>query len=181
MEYVKKQFNITEEAILNNEYDAFDLIDPVWWSVSIYDGLEQYESDLTAFTKEQRLVFAVIWYDSEVNNGGHDQFFFNSTGIVWKDALEGLKAISANERAKNFQEVIDKWDGDIPFDRAERQEKLDKLTFIPETDDYIDLFGNNDSAYYRSDENLDELIMKYAKANVKAFVFNGEVDVPKGE
>ncbi len=181
MEYVKKQFNITEEAILNDEYDAFDLIDPVWWSVSIYDGLEKYESDLTTFTKEQRFVFAVIWYDSEVNNGGHDQFFFNSTGIVWKDALDGLKSIGAIERAENFQKVIDKWGGDIPFDRAERQKKLDEITFVPEKDDYINIFDGNDLIYYSCEDNLDELILKYAKANVKAFVFNGEVDVPKGE
>lgn len=178
MNYIKKQYNITEEGILNSEYEAFDLIDPLWWTVSIYDGLKQYESDLSAFTREQRLVFAVLWYDSEVNNGGHDQFFFNSTGIVWKDALDGLKSIGAEECAENLQKVIDKWGGSIPFDREERQEKLDGL-YDNEKDESIDIFDENDSFYYDSEDDLEELIVKYAKANPKAFVFSGEAEVPQ--
>jgi hypothetical protein len=66
--------------------DYFVVIEPVFWSVSIYDGLERYEEDLANFSAEQRLVFAYHWYLSEVNNGGHDQFYYNSSGIVWPDA-----------------------------------------------------------------------------------------------
>jgi hypothetical protein len=63
------------------------VIDPLWWSVSIHDGPKKYEADLGHFSYPQRYIFAIQWYVAEVNNGGHNQFFFNSTGIVWKDAL----------------------------------------------------------------------------------------------
>lgn len=51
------------------------------------DGPQRYEEDLTQFSKEQRLVLAYHWYLSEVNNGVHDQFYFNDLVRLFK--LEG--------------------------------------------------------------------------------------------
>ena len=88
MKMISKHFEITKEDILAGKYYPQSLIDPLWWSVSIYDGKEQYEKDLAPFTSSQRAIFAVQWYEAEVSNGGHDQFLCNSTGIVWEDALK---------------------------------------------------------------------------------------------
>jgi len=76
-------FTIGDREIQGDDY--FAVIEPVFLSVSIYDGPERYEEDLANFSTEQRLVLAYHWYLSEVNNGGHDQFYYNSTGIVWRD------------------------------------------------------------------------------------------------
>lgn len=178
MEYVKKHYNITVADILSDKYEPQKLIDPLWWSVSIYDGYERYERDLAPFTKAQRAVFAVMWYEAEVCNGGHDQFFSNSTGIVWQDALAGFGMIGAAECEKNLRDVIEKWGGSVPFDRAERNEMLEKMAYVPEEDDWIDLFGENDSVFYDNEESLEALIMSYAKAHAEQFVFSGEVEVP---
>lgn len=170
MQFKTKHYNITEAGIIGGKYDPMDLIEPLWWSVSIYDSYERYEEDLKPFTNSQRLVFAVMWYESEVCNGGHDQFLFNSTGIVWKDSLEGFELIGAEKCAENLRKVIEKCGGDIPFDRSNRQEMLDKLT--------NDAFRENDSTFYEYEDSLEELIMNYAKANAWEFVFNGTVQVP---
>lgn len=58
--YKKKKYSITEPDIIARKYEDIDLIEPLWDNVSIYDGLEKYESDLKPFTKEQRLIFAVL-------------------------------------------------------------------------------------------------------------------------
>ena len=84
MKMIRKHFEITKEDILAGKYYPQSLIDPLWWSVSIYDGKEQYEKDLAPFTSSQRVIFAVQWYEAEVSNGGHDQFLCNSTGIPWR-------------------------------------------------------------------------------------------------
>lgn len=178
MQFKTKHYNIIEADIISGKYEPMDLVEPLWWSVSIYDSHERYEADLAPFTKSQRLVFAVMWYESEVCNGGHDQFFFNSTGIVWKDALEGFELIGAEKCAENLRKVIEKCGGDVPFDRSKRQEMLDKLTYVPEDDDYNDIFRENDSVFYECEDGLEELIMNYAKANAGEFVFSGEVQVP---
>ncbi len=61
MKMIRKHFEITPEDILAGKYYPQSLIDPLWWSVSIYDGKEKYEKDLAPFTSSQRAIFAVQW------------------------------------------------------------------------------------------------------------------------
>jgi len=79
-----------------------------------------------------RIDFMVVNEDTpyfmEVNNGGHFQFFDNSTGIVWEDALNGLKEFGMEELADNFKKVVDLFGGNIPFDRELRWEAMDKMS-----------------------------------------------------
>ena len=106
---VKKHFIFTPEDIANGKYSVWDLMQPLWFTVSIYDGIDVYNENLRHFTQGQRRILALMWYDSEVSNGGHEQFFGNSTGIVWKDAIEGMHMIGAQKIAENFQKAIDDW------------------------------------------------------------------------
>lgn len=180
MEYVKRFFDFTEKDIADGKYYAADLIDPLWWSVSIYDDKEKYEADLAPFTPAQRKIFAVLWFDAEVNNGGMDQFLFNSTGIVWEDALAGFKLIGADKCAEILERVIEKCGGSIPFDREERQDMLERITADPDNEgESLDIFGDDDRAYYNVDEDLDELITDYVQTHAGEFVFRGEVEVPE--
>ena len=180
MKMVSKHFEITKEDILAGKYDPQSIIDPLWWCVSIYDGKEQYEKDLMPFTAAQRAVFAIQWYGAEVSNGGHDQFLFNSTGIVWEDALKGFELIGATKCAEILRDVINKCGGSIPFDREEREELLDKITINPDDEDKpIDLFEQNDSDFYEEDDELETIIMAYVQAHAEDFVFIGDVEVPE--
>lgn len=182
MEYKRVQYDITKEDILAGKYDdnTMKLIDPLWWKIDIYNGLKKYKDTSAEFTDAQIAVFAVIWLDCEVGNGGYEQFLSNSTGIVWKDALDGLKLIGADKCAETLQNVIEKCGGSIPFDRGERREMLDRILTDPDDEEmYIDLFGEDDDMYYDYNLEIDELIIKYAKDNPEEFVYKGEVDVPE--
>ena len=166
---VSKHFEYSEKDISEGKYDAWELIQPLWYNVSIYDGLEVYNKDLRSFTEAQRRFLALFWYDSEVCNGGHDQFFSNSTGIVWKDAIECMQMIGASECADNFQKAVDMFGGKIPFDRAERNAMLDILY----EDENFDDFHEIDSFYYE-EENINQLMNEYAKNHASEFVVNGD-------
>lgn len=179
MEMKTKKYNITEEDIISGKYNSDQILEPVWWSVSIYEGKEKYELDLAPFTPAQRMILALFWYYAEVCNGGHDQFLSNSTGIVWKDALAGFRLIGADECAEILENVVAKCGGDIPLDRQERNDLLEKITKDPENEDkYIDLFGEDDRKYYKICDSSYELIDEYIKAHPGEFVLSGEVDVP---
>ncbi len=171
-EIIKKHFCFNEKDIADGKFTAWNLIQPLWFSVSIYDGLEKYEEDLKQFTDGQRKIFALMWYGVEVCNGGHDQFFLNSTGIVWKDALEGLKMIGAVELANNLQKAVDLFGGHIPFDRGQRMEKLRKL----DEDENFDSFDEIDNLYYCYDEASLILMNEYVKKHPKDFVLDGKYD-----
>ncbi len=98
----------------DNVIDSGDIqaiIDPVWESTPTYKGEEMYRENLLKFSKPQQYVYAVWWFLSEVNNGGLYQFFANTTGIVWEDALNGLKDIGLIEIHQILKESIDRFGG----------------------------------------------------------------------
>jgi hypothetical protein len=164
-----KHFEFTEKEIAEGKYDPWDLIEPFWYKVSIYDGLDVYNQDMAGMTVAQRRFLALFWYDSEVCNGGHDQFFSNSTGIVWKDALEGMRMIGDDADADNFQKAIDLFGGDISFDRDERNDALDK---IYEKNGY-ECFEDINHGYYGGDK-FDKYMKEYVKSHPVDFVVNGD-------
>lgn len=162
---------VVDEQLINAK-DVQAVIEPLWWSVSIYDGQTQYEEDLKPFTKPQRYVFAIQWYIAEVNNGGHCQFYDNATGIVWEDALSGFEAIGAQKNADIVRASANRMGGSPSKDREERQEQLGGIA--PSLADMDDL----DRRYGESEADLMELLYAYIKENAKDFFFSGEVTVP---
>jgi hypothetical protein len=144
------------------ENDSFAVIDPVWNSVSIYDGLRKYNEDLSRFSEHQRLVLACHWYIAEVNNGGHHQFYSNSTGIVWADALHGFRAVGLPQVADILDESIIRMGGAPCFDRDERQRTLERLE--PNFDDL-------DKRFYALDGqvSIEASLTAYMRANSRAF------------
>jgi len=144
------------------------VIHPVWWTATIYDGPAAYEKSLQLFTRPQRQVFAMLWYKEEVDNGGHDQFYSNSTGIVWRDALEGFEAAEMPEVAANLRESANRLGGSPPLDRRERQALLDSKSA-----DFADL----DDKFYELDEavNIEDKLMAYIRSRPKDFYFSGQV------
>ena len=170
-EMINKHFDFNEKDISEGKYSAWELIQPLWYSVSIYDGLDVYNQNLKPFSDAQRKLLALFWYDSEVCNGGHDQFFFNSTGIVWKDAIEGMRMIGADQYADNFQKAVDMFGGSIPFDRGERIAAMDKLSENEEFDDFEEI-----DTFYYDDECMDieQLMNDYVKLHAADFVVKGD-------
>jgi hypothetical protein len=166
MERVTECVRIDDEVI--NQGDPYAIIDPVWWTANIYEGEQKYNESLAPFSQEQRYIFAVIWYIAEVNNGGHDQFYFNSTGIVWKDALAGFRELGIDEAVEIIQESAARMGGNPSLDRATRQEQLD--TYQPNFDDL-------DTRFYELEENvdIDEAMRRYILQHRSAFYFEGEV------
>lgn len=161
---------VDDEIIANG--DVYEIIDPVWWTVNIYDGVDAYESSLSAFSKPQRLVSAVIWYQSEVNNGGHDQFYYNSTGIVWRDALEAFRTVGLRRFEKVLSDSADRFSRPPSLGRDERNEQMD--SDAPEFDDL-------DSRFYALEDsvNLDAKLLAYIKRNRSEFHFDGNVNLPQ--
>jgi hypothetical protein len=166
----KKHVKIDDKVMETR--DPMKVIDPLWWTVSIYDSKEQYEKDLQPFSFHQRAVFALMWYMAEVNNGGHSQFYSNSTGIVWEDAMDGFELIGLMEGKEIIEESARRFGTRPSFDREERENALDKLD-----EDFDDL----DTRFYKLDStvNITEKIADYILKNKIGFYFEGDVEIPE--
>jgi len=148
--------------------DPKAVIHPVWWLATIYDGPIAYEKSLEPFSRPQRLLFGVRWYLKEVENGGHRQFFSNSTGIVWSDALSGLNELGIPRGANILRIAADRLGGSPSLDRAERNEQLESHQA-----DFDDL----DEAFWELQKkvNFDERMMTYIRAQPTEFYFSGTI------
>lgn len=150
------------------EGDVWTIIHPVWWRANIYEGPDEYERSLKQFSNEQRLIFALLWYMSEVKNGGHRQFYSNSTGIVWKDACRAFRAIDIKQGAEIILESANRLGGNPSLDRDQRCAQLDELA-----PDFSDL----DDRFYKlaRSMNIEQAAVALIRANPAAFHFSGPV------
>lgn len=162
---------VVDAALIAKTDDPMVVIDPVWWTADFYSDIAKYEASLAQFSLPQRYVWAVLWYDSEVCNGGHSQFYSNSTGMIWRDALAGLMAVPLSEGFDILNESVRRMGGSPSFDLTERNIQLDAMN---------DSFDDLDDRYYRfiREIRLDQRLMAYIRMRADDFFFAGEVLKP---
>ncbi len=72
-------------------------------------------------------MFAAHSCQSEICNGGFDQFFWNSTGVLAPEAAEGFREIGQPQIAALIESAMDLVGSPYPRDREERQGRLSQL------------------------------------------------------
>lgn len=151
--------------------NLFAAIEPVYWALNIDDGPEEYKRSLQGFSRSQRLILAVWWYRAEVNNGGHGQFYFNGTGVMWKDALDGLAALDLEQHASILRESARRFDGEPPLDTQARRNALESQR---------PCFDDLDRRFYKLAEStdLDFKMLDFVRRNLDDFAFEGAVERP---
>jgi len=103
-------------------------------------------------------VFLLIWeLESEVNNGGFHQYFYNSSGALAPNVVDALKTIGAEatadiaQRALNAANAITFWSDD-----ADRQASVNQLSSGARA-----ILEDLDQQYYACSEDLTLLLYKY--------------------
>jgi len=92
---------------------------------SLYFGRASLDASLAKATAGQRAVYAIYWLMEEIANGGLEQFFGNSTGMLWKDAVDGLRHVGAEPQAEALLAAGALFpDGAPPTRRGLRNEQL---------------------------------------------------------
>jgi Domain of unknown function (DUF4375) len=102
----------------------WQLVEPVWKEISIYDGPSEFLRQFHRVRPEAGHLFAAHWCQSEVRNGGFHQFFSNSTGVLAPEALAAFRAIGLEEWALLLNEAMRFFGEPYPREQDERQELL---------------------------------------------------------
>lgn len=131
------------------------------------DFKKEYET-VMSWNKSRQAIYMIWVLEAEVNNGGYNQFYFNSSGQFYKHLPEALRLVGAikfadlTERANNiFEKENDKitrhQDGTIEgFSKSYEDNPLNDL----DTEFY---------ALYQT-ENLQQIQVDYIRKNKKEFV-----------
>lgn len=108
----------SEEQESNPGQQYRSLVEPVWDDIDIYQGPEEFARSFARVPRPAGLLFAAHFCQSEVCNGGFDQFFSNSTGVL------ALEAIGQHIVAEIIEEACSLFGEPFPRKRSLRQRKL---------------------------------------------------------
>ena len=140
---------------LSSDEEIYNYISDLWVKFD--------KNNIKKYTEEQLIVISVVAYDTEVNNGGLDQFFINSSGFFAPSISSNLEKINAIKHKKHYDNFIKKNQIDIKF--------FDSFV-SGDIDEYIDQYeefplDDFDSKFYNlyMEENLYELLINYVKDN----------------
>ncbi len=129
-----------------------------------------FERGFGRMTKPQQYFYAVAEYSAEVKNGGHRQYFYNSTGERYETAIEGLRASGARSGARVLSQALRAFAPSSPApDTSERREQMELFGNLQES-----ILSRADDRFYRLEEHprlrLDVLLTLYAVKHRKDFL-----------
>jgi len=120
-----------------------------------------YGSEIEKLTDQQKIFYLNQTLEREVNNGGFNQFFTNSSGDYAHETVLSLKAIGADKTASIVQKAIDKFPKKkVPKDRDKREEVVEKI------EDKADkVWEGLDEKFMEYEDDLNALNINYVRLN----------------
>ena len=120
-----------------------------------------YGDDFSKLTDHQKQFYLNQNLEREINNGGFNQYFINSSGDNAHETILSLKAIGANKTADILQEAINQFpDKIVPKDRDERTEIVEEIEEIAD-----EVWDDLDQKFYEYEDDLNSLNLEYIKKN----------------
>jgi len=124
-----------------------------------------YGDTLDRLTEAQKNFYFNQNLEREINNGGFNQYFYNSSGDFAHETITSLRKIGADKTAVILQKAIDQFpDSTVPKDRTNRQEILEQIE-----DTANEVWEQLDQAFYKYEDNLYDLNIEYIKQNRNSF------------
>jgi len=120
-----------------------------------------FESGLLALNHHELVLMSIWQLEAEVNNGGFNQYYWNSAGDLAQDVVGFLKEIGASETASIAEAANSNFpNSSPPKDREERQDQLEEL----ENKGILKL-DSLDEEFYEYPCDLTELMYQYKVKN----------------
>jgi len=174
MSIFKKLFGGSEKSDNNSENKKLDLekllsSDDINGSIIELDNfigeLCSYGDDMDKLTEQQKQFYYNQCLEREINNGGFNQYFLNSSGDFALKTVQSLLIIGASKTADILQKAIDQFpNSNVPEDRTERQEILDQ---IQEIADHV--WEELDQKFFTYEDDLNTLNIEFVRKNKDKF------------
>ena len=120
---------------------------------------------LASFTRGERFVYAIEGMVREVNNGGWNQFFFNSPGALAFDLAPALEAVGSKKNLSIAQRALKIFGKPASLGEDERSKQLAKVTRDGENNPWEALEGE----FYENPEDLEAMMLEFIARNGAEF------------
>lgn len=120
---------------------------------------------LASFTRAERFVYAIEGMVREVNNGGWNQFFDNSSGALAFDLVPALEAVGSKKNLSIAQRALKVFGKPASLSEDDRRKRLAKITQDGENNPWDALEGE----FYQNPEDLEAMITEFIARNQAEF------------
>ena len=119
----------------------WSLLKPQWGKIDIYGSPAEFLEGFIRVPRPIRNLFAAHWCQSEIQNGGLDQFFTNPTGVLSPEAVLALRQLDLDDLPAVVAERMLALRASYPREQHIRISCLDQLrgTSPPRWDPFVDL------------------------------------------
>lgn len=100
---------LTHQALEESEDVLYLVVDELIRLVNAVP-IDKQASYVRTLSTGMRMVWGVFMVDGEVNNGGFNQFFWNSSCEYVNEARDGFRLIGAFEHARLVDEAVERFD-----------------------------------------------------------------------
>jgi hypothetical protein len=132
------------------------------------DDYEKEYETVMSWNKSRQAIYMIWALETEVNNGGYNQFYFNSSGQFYKQLPEALRLIGANKFAdltKKANNTFEKENEKITKHQDGTIEGFSKSYEENPLNDFDTEFYN----LYKT-ENLQQIQVNFIRKNKKEFI-----------
>jgi hypothetical protein len=156
---MKIPFSIDELKNPNDVNNAIIEID------NFIGQLCSYGEEMEKLNESQKIFYLNQCLEREVNNGGFNQYYFNSSGNFALETVESLKAIGAHKTAEILSHANSIFpDGQVPKEQEQRQKLIEEIEGVAN-----DKWQQLDDKFMAYEEDLNSLNMNYIKSNKANF------------
>jgi len=124
-----------------------------------------YGKDIGILNEYERIFFVAQELECEVNNGGFEQFFYNSSGDFAGEIVSAFTKLGALKTAGICQKALDAFGVKLPSNRDDREELLDKIL----NEKISAILDECDDKFYEYEEDLVNLNYEYIMKNRSSF------------
>lgn len=172
MNIFKKLFGTSDNFSENKKPDIEQIISPDNINRSIIE-LDNYISSLCDYgehvdnlNEHQKTFFYNQTIEREVNNGGFNQFYYNSSGDYAHEIVDSLKSIGAEKTAQIIQKANAQFPNEtVPKNRDKRK------TILGHIEDKANaIWEKLDQDFCAYEEDLNALNMKYIKKHKQSII-----------
>jgi len=165
----RKQYSsFSEETLktISDEHLEQAIIDYIL-DYKIKNNYEKEYEIITNLSNGFQYIYLTWILEAEVNNGGFNQYFYNTSTKFTKEVLIALKALNANEFYKITNQAIELFNKVYEIHKKANKDGTLEAFLSTYEDSNLDTL---DDEFYKYPENLSELRIKYIRTHVEEFL-----------
>lgn len=121
--------------------------------------------ELSKLNSSQKIFYYNQELEREVNNGGFDQFYSNSSGSYANEVIDSLVAIGANKTAEIVRNANSQFpNGKVPKNRYERYLVMEQIKGKTNA-----VWGNLDREFFKYEDDLRSLNFEFIRKYINDF------------